>query len=107
MLYTIQKINRTVELDDNLVDKYTQFKNIRDNLFVIAIALHYKESFTDSPNVPDISDEELSAFCNKTLAEDMEIMRDNALIVQNIHLLQPVITSDVPADITILLKTNS
>lgn len=85
MLYTIQKINRTVELNNDLVDKYTQFKNIRDNLFVIAIALHYKESFADSPNVPDIPDEELSAFCNKTLVDDLETMRDNALVVQYIR----------------------
>ena len=78
MLYTIQKINRVVELDDDLVKAYTKFKDVRDNLFVIALALRYGE-------VPDISDDELSAFCNKALVEDMEAMRNNALVVDYIQ----------------------
>ena len=71
MRYTIKKLDRTVELDDELVSEYTKYKDIRDNTFIIGLKLYYKDR--------SLNDDELSRACNIILAEDMENIRDNAV----------------------------
>lgn len=79
MKFTISKINRTVELNDELVQVYTEFKDIRENIFLISLYLKYHNFSTE------MSDKELSDFCNKALLKDLENMRDNAIVVNYIE----------------------
>ena len=43
MYFNISKINRTVELDDELVKAYTKYKDLKERLFIIALRLHFGE----------------------------------------------------------------
>ncbi len=75
MIYKIEELNRNVELDDEIAREYQKYKRLRDGLFMIALFFQYDK-------IPEnISDEELSSVCNKAILKDMEVMTDNAKIV--------------------------
>ena len=70
MQYTITKIGRTVTLDDKLVDKYTQYDELREHPFSIRI----KSQFGHKPTIEEISDEELSKLCNEILLDELKAL---------------------------------
>ncbi len=70
MKYTITKIERTVNLDDELVNKYTQYDELRDFLFSIRI----KSQFGHKPTIEEISDENLSKICNEVLLDELRAL---------------------------------
>lgn len=76
MKYKLNKIGRTVVLDDNIVAEYEKVRELRENTFVISLSLRYGDS------LGCVSDEELSDACNKALVDDLEAMIDNAVVVQ-------------------------
>lgn len=67
MKYHINKINRTVNLDDNLVNWYTKMSELHDSVFTLPILYKYGQYPTQ-----EITDEELSLICNKALASELE-----------------------------------
>ena len=54
MKYFITRLDRTVELDDILVQKYCEYENLREQPFSIVI----KSKFGHKPTKEEISDEE-------------------------------------------------
>lgn len=54
MLYNISKLNRTVELSDELVSEYTKHDELREHSFSIVV----KAKFGHAPSADEISDEE-------------------------------------------------
>ena|GEM_PF-5941951 len=79
MKYHIDKLNRDVELDDELVKIYTQYRPLRDSMLVLRLLLHYK----DDDGIAKLSDGELSLFCNRALAEDFKNAINVAEFVKN------------------------
>ena len=79
MYFNITRINKTVELDDELVKAYTKYKDLKERLFIIALRLHFGE-------IPeDITDKELSYFCNNAIIRDLNNMRDDAIVMDFIR----------------------
>ena len=74
MKYKIKKIDREVELDDELVSAYEKVREIRENTFVISLCLRYGDK------LDEVNEDELSEACNKALVDDLEAMKDNALV---------------------------
>ena len=74
MKYKIKKIDREVELDDELVSAYERIRKIRENTFVISLCLRFGDK------LDEVNEDELSEACNKALIDDMEAMKDNALV---------------------------
>ena len=74
MKYHIDKLNRDVELDDELVAIYKQYRTLSDDIFTV----HFHLNFGGYPT--ELNDEDLSAFCNKVLVEDLEDACENAVV---------------------------
>lgn len=70
MLYNITRLNRTVNLDDRLVQEYTKVDEIREQSFSIVI----RSRFGHNPTEEEISDEELSNLCNEILFSEMKAL---------------------------------
>jgi len=68
MKYTIKRLNRTVELDDELVQAYCEYETLRDQPFAIVI----RTKFGHNPTVSEISDKNLSVLCNEILLAEMK-----------------------------------
>ena len=69
MKYFIKRINRTVELDDTLVNLYREYKEIKDSLFTIVI---YNE-YGNSPTIDCVSDKDLSLICNECILNELKV----------------------------------
>ena len=70
MLYTIKKINRTVNLDDELVKKCKEYDELRDYTFCIVIRTKYGHA----PTREEVSDSELSQLCNEILLSELKAL---------------------------------
>lgn len=68
MEYYISKLNRTVALNDELVQEYCKYDELREHSFSIVI----KTKFGHNPSQEEISDEELSALCNQILFSELK-----------------------------------
>lgn len=70
MLYTIKRLNRTVNLDDDLVDKYCQYDILRDQPFSIIV----RSKYGHCPTQEELSDEDLSIICNDVLLAELKTL---------------------------------
>ncbi len=70
MRYYIERLNRTVELDDRLVRIYTEYERLRDQPFSIVVRCKYGHA----PSTDEVSDEELSVFCNQILLSELKAL---------------------------------
>lgn len=81
MFYHIKRLNRTIELDDNLVKEYTKYDELRDQPFSIAA----RSKFGHAPSIEEISDKELSILCNEVLLSELKAL---ALLPQAISVIE-------------------
>ena len=81
MKYFITRLDRTVELDDILVQKYCEYENLREQPFSIVI----KSKFGHKPTKEEISDEELSKICNEILLSELKAL---GMLPNALHVLQ-------------------
>lgn len=65
--YHIKEINRTVNLDDDIVNIYSKMCELHDALFLLEI--HYE--YENTP-IEDITDEELSLTCNRAMITELK-----------------------------------
>ncbi len=71
MLYRIERIGRTVDLDDDIVNEYLKYESsLRDQPFSIAI----RSTYGHDPSESEASDEELSALCNDILLSELKAL---------------------------------
>lgn len=70
MKYDIKKINRSVELDDNLVSEYTKYSELHEQSFTIII----RSTFGHAPTKEEINDADLSKMCNEILLSELQTM---------------------------------
>lgn len=70
MLYKINRLNRTVDLDDILVNKYCEYETLRDQPFSIVI----RSKYGHCPTKEELSDEELSKICNEVLFSELKAL---------------------------------
>lgn len=70
MLYTIKRLNRTVDLNDDLVNKYCEYESLRDQPFSIVVRAKYGHCPTEG----EVSDAELSELCNSVLLSELKAM---------------------------------
>ncbi len=71
MLYKMEKIGRTVELNDELVSMYLKTVEpsiLTESPFILAL----KADFGKYPSAEEMSAEELSSYCNNVLLEELE-----------------------------------
>ena len=78
MKYRISKIDRTIELDDVLVQEFLKYDELRDSIFTILLRSKYKNELTES----DVSDDELSSVCNKILLTELKAIADLPAVVE-------------------------
>ena len=71
MKYYISQINRTVELDDELVRQHAELDILHEAPFVIAVITEYGHE----PNKEEVSDEKLSKFCNQVLDSEIRALK--------------------------------
>lgn len=72
MKYLISKINRTVELDDKLVQEFSKYDELRDSIFTILLRSKYKNGLSES----NVSSKELSSVCNEILLTELKAIAD-------------------------------
>lgn len=70
MKYTIERLHRTVELNDELVEKYCQYDELHDQSFSIVV----RTKFGHIPTEEEVSNEELSKICNDILLEELKAL---------------------------------
>lgn len=70
MVYNIARLNRTVILDDRLVQEYTKVDEIREQSFSIVI----RSKFGHNPTKEEVSDAELSNLCNEILFSELKAL---------------------------------
>ena len=70
MLYTISRINRTVDLDNDLVSKYLEYDELHEQPFSIVV----RTKFGHSPTKEEISDADLSSLCNEILLSELKAL---------------------------------
>ena len=70
MKYNIERIGRTVILDDELVEKFLETgEELKQNIFTIRIKSHYGNDY----GIDKVSDKELSNFCNEALFYEIQM----------------------------------
>jgi len=70
MKFFIQKINRTVDLDEEIANEYLKYGDLKDGVFMIAIRSTYGNAISEK----EVSTEELSLLCNRCLIEELQIV---------------------------------
>jgi hypothetical protein len=70
MKYYLPKANRTIELDDKLVEEYCKHDSLRENTFFVAFALEYGRY----PTQEEMSDDEFTKACNELLCDDIKTL---------------------------------
>lgn len=68
MDYKIEKINRTITLNDDIVNEFRKYDKLRDSIFTIVLRSKYNGDFSEQK----VSKEELSSVCNKILIDELE-----------------------------------
>ena len=71
MVFKMQEIGRTIELDDDIVSKYLQTvepRIITEAPFILAL----KQDFRHYPTEEEMSSSELSRYCNNVLLQELE-----------------------------------
>lgn len=68
MKYYIERLNRTVDLDDDLVSEYCKYEKLRDQPFSIVVRAKYG----CAPTEEQVSNVELSKICNEVLLSDLK-----------------------------------
>lgn len=69
MKYFIEKLNRMVDLNDEIVDVYLQMESkLRDNPFIIATY----GKFGHIPTKEEVTDEDFSNYCNEILLNEIQ-----------------------------------
>ena len=68
MKYHIERLNRTVELYDRIVEEYTKYEKLRDQPFSIIV----RNQFGHAPSQEEISDNDLSELCNEILLTELK-----------------------------------
>jgi hypothetical protein len=63
MKYYISKIDRTIELDDELMNEYCKYEDLRETTLLASIYMQYGKA----PTKDEMSDEEFSKMCNEIL----------------------------------------
>ena len=72
MKYLISKINRTIELDDKLVQEFSKYDELRDSIFTILLRSKYKNGLSES----NVSGKELSSVSNEILLTELKAIAD-------------------------------
>ena len=70
MEYRIKKAGRTVNLNDELVEEYCKYDELRDAPFMIVIHSEYGMV----PTEEEVSMEELSVLCNEVLLGELKAL---------------------------------
>jgi hypothetical protein len=70
MKYYIPEMDRTAELDDELVKEYCKHDSLRGNTFLVAFCMEYGKI----PTRDEVSDDEFSEMCNELLADDIKCL---------------------------------
>lgn len=70
MKYEIKKIGRIAELNDDLVNEYTKYSELKDSLFTLFIRIKYGKNFTKDK----LSDDELSFTCNEAIFNELKAL---------------------------------
>ena len=78
MKYFISKLNRTVDLDDMLVQEFCKYDTLRDSIFTVLLRTKYHNNLSGS----NVSNEELSSACNKILLDELKIIGGLPAIIQ-------------------------
>lgn len=81
MKYTISALNRSIELDDTLVNEYLKYDDIMECNFVLAVI----SKIGHLPKKEEISEEELSKLCNEVLLDDLKVMIDFPQIITTLE----------------------
>lgn len=68
MKYIIKRINRCVDLNDELVNEYIKYSRLKDSSFMIVLRSKYGSSISDT--FP--TNNELSFICNKCLLNELK-----------------------------------
>lgn len=70
MKYEIKALNRIAILNDELVEIYSQYRQLRDNPFVIRVISKYGYE----PSVDELSEDDFSQLCNEVLLDELEFV---------------------------------
>ena len=70
MKYYIAKIDRDVELEDEIVEAYKQYGELHDSMFTLAIRGEYKRI----PSKEELPDDVLSVLCNLVMINQMKAL---------------------------------
>jgi hypothetical protein len=70
MKYYIPEIDRTAELDDELVKEYCKSDSLRGNTFILQLYMEYGKI----PTRDELSDEEFSVMCNEILFDTIKCL---------------------------------
>ena len=81
MEYFISRLDRTVDLDDMLVQKYCEYETLREQPFSIVI----KSKYGHKPSKEEVSDKELSMICNEILLSELKVL---GMLPNALHILQ-------------------
>lgn len=80
MEYCIKELNRTVELDNIIVSKYLKLESeLRDAPFVISLYSVYEDE-----EIKNLSDADLSQFCNEVLLDEIQVDLDLPNVIETI-----------------------
>ena len=72
----LENIERHVKIDDSIAQEYLKYKDIQESTFTISAYFSYPDGLAD------LSDRELSHFCNRVLVEDLETACSVAIATQ-------------------------
>lgn len=70
MEYRIDRVGRTVSLNDEIVEEYCKYVELHDSIFMLAMRMKYEKV----PTEEEVSKKELSEFCNEVLLDELEVM---------------------------------
>ena len=70
MEYKIEKINRTITLNDDIVNEFRKYDELRDSIFTIILRSKFENDISEQK----VSKIELSAICNDILIHELKAM---------------------------------
>lgn len=85
MKYFCTELKRTVELDDRLADFCFHVDEYGEERMNIAFAMAAIETYGDVPVDFSVTQEELSALCNRVLLSEVQLIHDWPKIIQCIN----------------------
>ena len=78
MRYTITRLSRTVNLDDELVNEYLKYDELREQPFAIVV----RTKFGHAPTVEEVDDKDLSDLCNKILLNELTMLGELPKVIE-------------------------